>query len=92
MTARIVDAIDAKIASGEDVALPATVWAAIERGENPIRAIRTFRGLTQSEVAERASLRQAFVADIEAGKHIGCAASLKAIAKALGMPLDVIVG
>jgi DNA-binding XRE family transcriptional regulator len=92
MTARIVDATDAKIARGEDVVLPATVWAAIESGEHPVRAIRKYRGLTQIEVAERAGLRQGYIADIEAGKKTGSATSLKAIAAALGVPLDVIVG
>ena len=92
MTARIIAATGAKIARGEDVALPAAVWAAIESGEHPIRAIRKHRGLTQMEVAERAGLRQGYIADIEAGKKKGSAASLKAIAAALDVPLDVIVG
>jgi DNA-binding XRE family transcriptional regulator len=92
MTARIIEATDAKIARGEDVALPGAVWEAIEGGEHPIRAIRKYRGLTQIDVAERAGLRQGYIADIEAGKKTGSAASLKAIAAALGVPLDVIVG
>jgi DNA-binding XRE family transcriptional regulator len=92
MTANIVEATDAKIARGEDVALPAAVWEAIEGGEHPIRAIRKHRGLTQIDVANRAGLRQGYIADIEAGKKTGSAASLKSIAVALGVPLDVIVG
>ena len=68
MTARIIAATGAKIARGEDVALPAAVWAAIESGEHPIRAIRKYRGLTQIDVAEQARLRQGYIADIEAGK------------------------
>jgi hypothetical protein len=92
MTARIIDATDAKIARGEDVALRADVWAAIESGEHPVRAIRKFRGLTQIDVADQVGLRQGYIADIEAGKKTGFAASLKAIAAALGVPLDVIVG
>jgi DNA-binding XRE family transcriptional regulator len=92
MTARIVEATDAKIARGEDVALPAAVWDAIESGEHPIRAIRKYRGVTQSDVAQRAGLRQGYIADIEAGRKTGSAASLKAIAAALGVPLDVLVG
>ena len=52
MTVRIGAATDAKIARGEDVALPAAVWAAIESGEHPIRAIRKYRGLTQINVAD----------------------------------------
>jgi DNA-binding XRE family transcriptional regulator len=92
MTARIIEATDAKIARGEDVALPAAVWKAIESGEHPVRAIRKYRGLTQFSVAEQAGLRQGYIADIEAGKKVGSAASLKAIAAALGVPLDVLVG
>jgi DNA-binding XRE family transcriptional regulator len=92
MTVRIVEATDAKIARGEDVALPADVWAAIASGEHPIRAIRKYRGLTQTDVAEQARLRQGYIADIEAGKKTGSATSLKAIAAALRVPLDVIVG
>jgi DNA-binding XRE family transcriptional regulator len=91
MTARIIDATDAKIARGEDLALPAAVWEAIESGEHPVRAIRKYRGLTQINVAEQAGLRQGYIADIEAGKKVGSAASLKAIAAALGVPLDLLV-
>jgi DNA-binding XRE family transcriptional regulator len=91
-TARIVDATSPKIARGEDVALPTSVWEAIEGGENPVRAIRKWRGLTQNELGEQAGLGQGFVADIESGKKTGSATSLKAIAAALGVPLDLLVG
>jgi transcriptional regulator with XRE-family HTH domain len=37
-------------------------------------------------------VRQGYIADIEAGKKVGSAASLKAIAAALGVPLDLLVG
>src|SRR5437764_14860921 len=63
VTARIIAALDAKIARGKDVALPAAVWAAIESGDHPVRAIRKYRGLTQRDVAERAGLRQGYNAD-----------------------------
>ena len=91
-TSEIVETTDAKIARGEDVALPAAVWDAIESGKHPIRAIRKYRGLTQSDVAAQAGLRQGYIADIEAGKKTGSATSLKAIATALGVPLDLLVG
>jgi hypothetical protein len=54
MIARIIEANDAKIARGEDVALPTAVWVAIESGEHSIRAIRKYRGLTQIDVADTA--------------------------------------
>src|SRR6202035_1847607 len=77
MTARIVEATNAKIARGEDVALPGAVWEAIESGEHPIRAIRKHRGLTKTELAGQAGLSQDYLADIEAGKKTDSAASLK---------------
>jgi DNA-binding XRE family transcriptional regulator len=92
MTARIVDAAKAKIARGEDVALPGAVWHAIESGEHPIRAIRKHRGLTKTELAGQAGLRPEDIADIEAGMKSPAAASLKAIAAALGVPLDILSG
>jgi DNA-binding XRE family transcriptional regulator len=92
VTARIIETTDAKINRGEDIALPAAVWTAIENGEHPVRAIRKHRGLTQLAVAKNAGLRQGYIADIEAGKKTGSAAALKAIAAALGVPLDVLVG
>jgi DNA-binding XRE family transcriptional regulator len=90
MTARIVDATDAKLARGEDVALPAAVWEAIEGGEHPIRAIRKHRRLSKKQLAEKAGLRQGDIADIEAGKTKSSATVLKAIAAALGVPPDVL--
>ena len=92
LTARIVGATSAKIARGEEAALPGAVWEAIEGGEHPVRAIRKYRGLTQAAVAERAKLGQGYIADIEAGRKTGSAASLKAVAAALGVPLGVLVG
>jgi len=90
MTARIVEATDAKIARGEDVALPGAVWDAIESGEHPVRAIRKHRGLTQTELAGQAGLRPHEIADIEAGRKTPSAASFKAIAAALGVPLAIL--
>jgi DNA-binding transcriptional regulator YiaG len=91
LTARIIDTTSEQIARGEDVALPATVWEAIEGGEHPVRAIRKYRGLTQAVVAARAGLRQSYIADMEAGRKTGSAASLKAVAAALEVPLGVLV-
>ena len=65
--------------------------SAIEGGEHPVRAIRKYRGLTQSAVAGRAGLRQGYIADIEGRRKIGSAVSLKRIAEALGVPLGVLV-
>jgi transcriptional regulator with XRE-family HTH domain len=52
----------------------------------------TFFRIESNGVAERAGLRQGYIAYIESGKKTGSAASLRAIAAALGVPLDAIVG
>ncbi len=57
MTARIVRETTEAIARGEDVALPAAVWEAIEGGESPVRVLRKHRGLTQAKLAEANAAR-----------------------------------
>jgi DNA-binding XRE family transcriptional regulator len=89
MTERIVSATGKKIARGE-VALPTAVWETIESSEHPVRAIRNHRGLTQSELADRAGLAQDCVAEIEAGATRSSAESLTAIAAALEVPLEIL--
>lgn len=91
MTARIVAETSAAIERGEDVALPDHVWAEIETGAHPVRALRKHRGLTQAELAAAANLTQGYLAQIEARQKTGAPETLKAIAKALGVPLDILV-
>ncbi len=91
MTARIIAETSAAIARGEDIALPDQVWEAIEAGAHPVKVLRKHRGLTQAGLAEVTGLTQGYLAQIEARKRSGAPESLKAIAKALGVPLDVLV-
>lgn len=77
---------------GEDLAMPSEKWARIHAGESPIAVIREHRGLTQKALAERSGVAQPEVSAIESGKRRGSVDTLKALAKALGTPLDVIAG
>jgi predicted transcriptional regulator len=52
---------------------------------HPVRAWREHLGLTQGEVAERAEMTQAALAQIESGKHKTRQATLKKLADALGI-------
>ena len=90
-TARIVAETGEAIARGDDVALPGEVWDAIEAGENAVRVIRKHRGLTQAALAQAVGVSQGYVAEIEAGRKTGTPETLRACAKALGVPLDVLV-
>jgi DNA-binding XRE family transcriptional regulator len=91
MTAILVDEAKAAIARGEDVALPEAVWQAIEAGESPVKVLRKYRALTQAELAAAAGVSQGYIAELEAGRKSGAPETLKAIARALGVPLDVLV-
>jgi mRNA interferase RelE/StbE len=54
--------------------------------------VRLFRGLTQTELSEKSGIRRPEISAIEAGTRRGTVDTLKALAKALGVPLDVIAG
>ena len=82
-----VQAYDAAMAAlGEG--MPMAVFTRIIAGENPVRVIREWRGLSQAELARRAALHRVQVHDVENGKSKGSVATLKAIAAALDVGLD----
>jgi len=91
MTTRVVAASKARLAAGSDVALPATVWESIEAGEHPVKVLRRHRDLTQVSLGKAAGLTQGYIATIEARDKQGSPRSLKAIARALGVPIDVLM-
>ena len=76
----------AMAASGEG--MPVAFFTRIIEGENPVRVIREWRGLTQAELARRAGLHRVQLHDIETGKSRGSVDTLLAIAGALDVPLD----
>jgi mRNA interferase RelE/StbE len=88
---QVVAETDAAIARGDDVALPLDVWKVIDAGKNAVRVLRKHRGLTQAELAKRAGITQAFLSESESGRKTGTADTLKSLAKALAVPLSVLV-
>jgi transcriptional regulator with XRE-family HTH domain len=54
--------------------------------------IREHRGLTQTRLAEASGVDQSQISAIENNRRTGTAANLKALAKALGAPLEAPVG
>jgi DNA-binding XRE family transcriptional regulator len=90
-TGILVDEAKAAIARGDDVALPEAVWAAIEAGESPVKVLRKHRGLTQAELAAAAGVSQGCLAELETGRKSGAPDTLKALARALAVPLDVLL-
>jgi mRNA interferase RelE/StbE len=78
-------------ARGEWLSMPAAQWDRIRDGVSPVRVIREYRGLTQTRLARESGVDQSQISAIENSRRTGTAATLKAIAKALGAPLEVLI-
>jgi DNA-binding XRE family transcriptional regulator len=61
-------------------------------GEHPLKVFREWRGLSQSQLAERAGLRQPTIALLEGGKRRGTVLQMRKLAEALNLQLDTLVG
>ena len=80
---------DARAEGGEF--FPAEVVDRLLAGDNPIRVYRTYRGMTQKQLAEAAGISTGDVSRIETGKRTGSLRTLTAIAKELDVdPGDLI--
>ena len=84
---KTVDRLMREVGAAEVSSLPADVMELIEQGENPVRAVRQYRLMTQKELGERSGIRANHISAIERGMPYG----LKT-AKRLSDALDVPVG
>jgi len=89
MTVRLIEESEAAIARGEDVLLPLEVWRALEKGGSRVKVLREYRGLTASELAQRAGLSVQDLINIETGREAPDDI-LKALAHELAVPLTVL--
>ena len=81
--------IEAHLAAPQE-GIPHAYMLRMINGENPVRVVREWRGRTQADVAREAGVHRVQLHDIETGKSRGSVDTLKAIAAALSVPLDVI--
>lgn len=72
--------------------LPAEVSMFMLRGDSRIRAIRKYRGLSQVELANHASLAQGFLSDLESGRRKLTDATVESLSKVLDVPADWLKG
>jgi DNA-binding XRE family transcriptional regulator len=75
-------------AADDGFRVPGAVAHAILDGTHPVKAWREYRGFTQDALAEKAGISKAYLSQIETGKRIGVAKTLKALASALGVTLN----
>ncbi|MFL9823365.1 helix-turn-helix transcriptional regulator [Rhodoplanes sp. SY1] len=88
-TARLVAKAREEIAAGAPV-FPLAVAEALADGENPIRVLRGFRGMTQVELATALGITQGYLSDLESGKRAGPLALHRKLARVLSVPLDLL--
>ncbi|MEG6508608.1 helix-turn-helix transcriptional regulator [Methyloligella sp. 2.7D] len=70
-----------------EIALPDSVWEAIEISRSPIGPLRQYRNLSQKELAEAAEISQSLLSMIESGEHQGDHPTLERIASVLRVGL-----
>ncbi len=88
---RDYDAAVEAIGRGEEL-IPSEVVYALLDGANPIRVWREYRGSSQGALAAAVGISPSYLSQLESGKRTGTAEVLSAIARALNVDLDDLVG
>jgi antitoxin component HigA of HigAB toxin-antitoxin module len=78
-------------ANDDGFRIPGAVVFAELDGIHAVNAWRTERGLTLEALAEKSGLSKAYLSQIENRKRAGTTITKRAIAKALNVPLDVLI-
>lgn len=76
--------------AGEEY-VPFALIDRIIQGDNAVRAWRTYRGLTQAQLADAAEVRKSTISEIESGKAQGKPTLWRALAGALDVTVDDIL-
>jgi hypothetical protein len=84
--AAIYDARKAELAAGRSGLLPAPVSEAMLKGDSLLRALRRWREITPSELAEKAEVGQGYLSDLESRRRTGAPETLRRLAQALDVP------
>jgi len=88
---RIVRSSSRAIKEGREVVLPKVVADRLVGGENPVRVIREWRKMIQGELAVAVGISQNYLSGIETGRRKGPAELQKKFARALGVPVDLLI-
>lgn len=84
-------AVEARLASGKEEMIPASVVDRLLDGEPPLRVWREFRNLTQSDLARISGVARTQIVDLDAGRKEGSVFTLRKLAAALRVSVDDII-
>jgi DNA-binding XRE family transcriptional regulator len=76
---------------GREVVLPKAVVDRLANGDSPVRVIREWRDMIQGDLAVAVGISQNYLSEIETGRRKGPAGLQKKFARALGVPMDLLV-
>jgi ribosome-binding protein aMBF1 (putative translation factor) len=88
---RIVRNSTRALKEGREVALPKAIADRLANGDNVVRVIREWRGMIQGELAAAVEISQNYLSEIETGRRKGPAELQKKFARALGVPVDLLI-
>ena len=88
---RIVRNSTRALKEGREVVLPKSVADRLANGDNAVRAIREWRDMIQGELAVAVGISQNYLSGIETGRRKGPAELQKKFARALGVPVDLLI-
>jgi DNA-binding XRE family transcriptional regulator len=88
---RIVRGSMRAVREGREVVLPKAVADRLANGDNVVRVIREWRDMIQGELAVAVGISQNYLSEIETGRRKGPAELQKRFARALGVPIDLLI-
>jgi DNA-binding XRE family transcriptional regulator len=91
VASRIVRNSMLAVKEGREVVLPKAVADRLANGDNAVRVIREWRGMIQGELAVAVGISQNHLSEIETGRGKGPAGLQKKFARALGVPVDLLI-
>ena len=86
---KTIDRLIKEVTATDPANLPAEVLEQIENGENPVRAVRQYRLMTQKELGERSGIRANHISAIERGMPYGLKTA-KRLSDALEVPVGLL--
>lgn len=89
--AAAIEAFYRRLVAGEEDTFPADVVDKLLAGENPVRVLRAYRGMTLQQVADACGVTNSHVSQVEKGKRSMSTDLLKKMAVALRVDVELLL-